>query len=1037
MLKANLVDSVASPGVAAVLHNPETHKLVLAKNDQSVEVFSREGNTLRLIQTYPHILRNPRANDTTVKELYSCRSLSTIFARCDKSLLLFDSINFHKYDQIVDGRGIEECWVIESHRCHLEETFTTLLYATRNRYKLRMLLWEGRTYKKVVEATLPSSKEHVLSAFASEDGVVLATNHAIYHWPYGESVLVKIDRLIKRKYPSDLIGCLAELAAKAHDATNGKGSLISDTTSFMSSSRLTRKSSIASFWIRKSRSSEHSLDSTRLIFKPTNEDQICIFDGYTKNLFHLGLTNAHNPYMLASDLSQFMEWNRGFDTVQYLTSDTLILNNAQNIRIVDYNYGFTFLEQSIPEGIRWVEQMGKSHFIVLTANSRLQLYHYQVEDGTDELLADDESLCGISFDTDFNKLWRKVLFYNHVLNSPYSEKLCESKNPEHSLDLCVLKLRDLTVLWCLETFDRFQNCMSKLEANDSVNEREMVLQDIVIKKIFEKFVEFWAPPQLVVLRTFPPNICRLVPEITGQDHTCLFDDLKTRKTYVIPPLLIQRWVLPYLTDTRRHLKNLAERSTILWKHSGREIDADVNFFLIDKHQSVGVTAMLTLIDTVLFVLYLNYYPSMVGPLMRIDNLCETDLVVEELHGRCMFQELVDFYFQRGMHNNALEFLTNMIINMDQNDNSIKLQDGVKVLIIDYLKRLPVENENLLLQYTKWLLQRFGVDTAILESIFMNNLPACATRDHYQIYKFIEDYNKQVSVRYLEFVISTFDSRDVNLHTTLIELYFKDLSNANTRMKLKSVLESTSVYEPRTILRLLNELLKDKESSFSQSEKEFILFSKTYPLKKLGAHTEVINILYDDLSDYSAASNYCSDIYHDDHELGERSLNYFYKKLITHSQQTKKHSELVYFLQEHSTKLDIINIYELLPKSMPLKDFKETILQTIKSGSISKDENRINKSLLQVELINEGNALNKALSEYAVLDQNYRCVVCNKTFSTLTTDTILLFTFNKGVVIVHHNCGKALQAKIQSKKVKAREKSPKRVADLGPEEKMGE
>lgn len=1035
MLKANLVDSVASPGITAVVHNPETHKLVVAKEDQSVEVFSREGNSLRLIQTYPQILENSRADDTPVKELYSCRSLSTIFARCDKSLLLFDSINFHKYDQIVDRRGIEECWVMETRVLHLDDTLTALMYATKNRCKLRMLLWEGRTYKKVVEATLPNSKEHILSALADGRGVVLATNYAIYHWPYGESFLVKIDRLIKRKYPKELTSCLAELESKARDSANGKGSMISDTTSFISSSGLTKKSSIASFWTRKARAVDHSLKGTRLVFKPTDSDKIIILDGITKNLFHLGFSNPHNPYLMASDLSQFMEWNRDFDTVRYLTTDTLMLSNSHNVRIVDYNYGFTFLEQNIPKGIRWGEQIGKSHFIIWTANSELQLFQYQVEDGTDDLLADDESLCGISFDTDFNKLWRKVLFYNHVLNSPHSQRLCQSKNPEHSLDLCVLKLRDLTVLWCLEIFDKFQQSMSRLEANNYISERETVLQDIVVKMIFDKFVEFWAPPQLIILRTFPPHICRLVPEITGQEHNCLFDGLKTPKNYVLPPLLIRKWVLPYLTDTRRHLKILADQGTILWNHCGREIAADVDFFLIDKHQSVSVITMLTLIDTVLFMLYLNYYPSMVGPLLRIENLCESVLVVEELHGRHMYQELVDFYFQRGMHRDALEFLTKMVINMDENDNSIKLQDGVKILIIDYLKRLPLANQNLLLQYTDWLLKRFGTDTGVLESVFMNNVPACATRDHHQIYEFIDHYDRKTSMRYLEFVISTFDCRDVDLHTTLIELYFKDLTNSTTRIKLKSVLESTSVYEPRTILKLLDQLLRDKKGTFSQSEIDFILFSRTYPLRKMGTHKEVIDILYDDLCDYNASSNYCSSIYHNDQELGGKILNYFYKKLIAHSEQTHKHTELIYFFQEHSTKLDLIEIYGLLAKNLPLIDFKETLLQTIKSQSIAKDESRLKRNLLQVELINKGNVLNKALSDYAVLGEYYRCPVCNKTFSILAADTIFLFTFEKGTVIVHFNCGKALQAKIQNKKIKAKEKAPKIVADLETNEKL--
>ncbi|CAR26573.1 hypothetical protein ZYGR_0H03910 [Zygosaccharomyces rouxii] len=1037
MLKCKLVDSVPSQGITAILHNPETHKLVVAKDDQSVQVYSRESHSLRLIQTYPQLLQNSRFNDDKVQELYGCKPLSTIFARCDKSLLLYDSINFHKYDQIVDRRGIEKCWIMETPLDDSEDVLTALMYATKNRGKLRMLIWEGRTYKRVVEATLPNRGEFVLSSEAESRGVILATTHGIYHWPYGDSFLVKIDKIVRRKYPGDLVSCLAELTAKTREMkVNGKSIKDNDSTSFMSSSRLTKRSSFTSLWSRRNIPHKHAMNSVKSVFKTTDSDKIMILDGFSKNLFQLGCKDNHEFYLFALDLSQFMEWNQGLQSIRYLSGLNLILNNSHEFRVVDYQYGFTFLEQSVEEGIKWVEPIGKSHFIIWTLNDQLHLYRYQLEDDTNDLLGDDRSLCGISFDTDFNKLWRKVIFYQQFLDFPHPENLCCSKNPEASLDLVVLKLRDLTVLWCLEIFARFENCMSMLSSHDQIHDRTMVLQDLIPKLIFDKFLEFWAPPQLIILKCFPPKIARLVPEVTGQQHSCLYDDLKDQRTYTLPAMIIRKWFLPYLTDTRRHLKSIAQKDSITWEHSGRKIDANLNFFLMDKHQTLDVTTLLTLIDTVLFVAYLYYYPSMVGPLLRIDNLCERDVVVRELQERRMFQELVDFYFGRSMHADALEFLTNLITSMDQDDNTVKFQDGVKVLVVDYLKKLPLEHQGLLFHYLDWLLKRFGKDSALMESVFMNETPACASRNHYQIYEYIDKMDKTTAIRYLEFVISAFGSKDVKLHTTLVKLYFDDMNNPTTKMKLKSVLESTSVYEPRTILRLLNELSDNKGDPVSQQQHNFISLLKTFPLQKLGDHHAAINIFYDDLSDYNATSSYCKSVYTDHPETGKDSLNYFFQKILNKYAKTGNSNEILYFLQEHGNKINIIKIYEILPKELSLNQFKDIFLQTVKSHSIARDETKLTKNLLQVELINKGYDLNRTLSEYSILGENYECPVCNKHFSTFTTDTLLLFTFDKKKVVVHYNCGRALQAKIQNKRTKAQQKAHRVVSDLKEIDKIG-
>ncbi|QLG71624.1 hypothetical protein HG535_0B06700 [Zygotorulaspora mrakii] len=1023
MLRTKLVDSIESKGIGTILHNPEAKKLLVSKRNGDVEVYSMENKKLKLFQTYPQLLQSSHTEETVIKGLYVSEELSTVFARCEKSLLLFNSTNLHKYDQIVDKRGIDNCWLFEVILPNEDDKMTYLVYSTKATSKLRMLVWEGRIYKKIVEATLGSEKEYVQSVESGQTGIILATNVGVYHWSYGESVLSRIDKIVKRKYPVDMVEALEDLKKISIDKEHASDLTSKTSHSVVSTSRVTKKSSILNFWKKQKGHNAEPLTKVRYTFTPSAEKHV-MFDGITKNLFTFGLTERNLPYMEASNNSQFIEWNCEFFRMHYLPPNLLILSNKTTIRFVDYRIGFTFLQQDIPEGIQKVEVIGSCFFIVWTLKDQLKLFHYQVDDGSDDSFTDDESICGNIYDSDFYQLWRKVIFYDFFLNSPDALQLCESPDRQESLNLCALKLRDLTVLFCLAVFERFEHYMNLCAEQNSIDIRCIKLQEIIVKEIFEKFIKFWAPPQLVIAKTFPSNTSDLVWDMTGQKHNCLTSNGKTRGVYDIPSDLVRKWLLPYLVDIRRILKNMSKNETVAWKLSKRNIEVGLDFFLLNNHGSFEISHLLSLIDTVLFETYLQYFPSMIGPLLSVENMCDYDIVVEELRNRHKFQELVDFLSKRGKHEEALGFLTDLYIDAEGHD---ELREGIRLLVLNYLKNLSGEFLQIIFKYTEWLLQRFSPKDSILEEIFLNDSPLCANRDHLQIYEFIDALDSQISLEYLEFVISDLNSKNIRLHTLLIKCYFQDLDNKISRIKLRSVLESTSVYEPRTILRLLEEAANQISSS-NTDQYIFVERLKVYPLQRLGSYEEAVNILFDELEDYDATSVFCEKVYSNDAEAGKSTLLHFFKKLIK-SIQAGKNAMLALFLQEHSSKLNTVEIYDLLPDSVSLYELKEVLLQTVKSHFIKKDETRIKKNLLQVELINKGYELNKELAKYVIIEENYRCPICKKPFGTLTTDTTLLFDSDNRSFVVHYTCGRAFELKMQAKRSKDGMGANKRVRDF--------
>ncbi|CAI4057579.1 Vam6p SKDI_04G1680 [Saccharomyces kudriavzevii IFO 1802] len=1042
MLRAQKLHSLKSSDITAILPTEQSQKLVLAKKNGDVEVYSRDGNTHKLFQVYPDLLQNAKNDPSSpfIENFYFANELSTIFAQCKEILILLSTTNLHEYDRIIDRRGIKHCWLFERSHKNKEEKNTYLIYSTINTTKMRVLVWEGRTYKNMMEASLSYRKETIRSIYPGETGIVLATDLGIYHWPYNKPSLIRIEKTVRNKYPKDMISALTALRDQAEKIIekSPKKHNRYDIQSLSSMDRMSRKSSVSSLWYR-SIGNERG-NKIRYIFELEGEDTTpMIIDGTTKKLFRLeSMHNKEEPFLIATDHTAFSESNSEFDHIKYLSSHLLMLYNSDTIKFVDYANGFTFLQQKIPEGIKWVKSLSGTYFLVWTLNDEIQLFSYHVDDDSDD--NDEESICGDINDPDFNQLWRKVLFYKFFIDSPHSKELCVSEDPEGSLDICAMKLRDLTVMWCLRIFDKFQGYMVQLESSNNSKVLRSKCEELITKDIFDLFIKFWAPPQLVILKVFPSAISSLVSEITGQEHHCLLKETEEiKETYDIPPHLLNRWCLPYLTDTRRHLQNLlslnqGDESRITWRYRDRKIEQSFDFFLINNHDDVGLKTMLTLIDTVLFKCYLYYNPPMVGPFIRVENHCDSRVIVTELKIRHMFKDLIDFYYKRGNHEEALRFLTGLTDELESDDTDQKqrqkIEHGIKILVIYYLKKLSNPQLDVLFTYTDWLIERHsGSIQEILSSIYFYDSQACNGRDHLKVYEYIKKHEKSLATQYLEFAISTFRLEGNNLHTILIKLYLENLGIPSTRIKLKSLLETTSVYEPRTILKLLNETIENESDRSPTNELNFVKYLKIFPLSRLENHKEAIHILLDEIDDYKAATNYCDDVYQEDSTKGEDILLYLYDKLVSIYDSNGNSKLILGFLQDHGSKLNSVEIYKNLPLDLSLYDIGRVVSQLLKKHSSKKDETGLEKGLLQVELVTTSYKLNDRLSSYGVLSDSHKCPICKKIISNFGTDSISWFTREGRNIITHYNCGKVLQDRFSAQNEKSSKTKQKTLGEL--------
>ncbi|SCU97495.1 LAFA_0G11716g1_1 [Lachancea sp. 'fantastica'] len=1000
MLKAKHLSSTGRDDITSILPITETSKILASNRDGHVLVYSYEGHSLRLTQTYNHLMKN-NGLDTTIFNLLYSNQLSTVFAVCAKSIVLLNSTNLNQFDRIVEKRGIKQAWVFEQPSAK-HETTTALLLQPHKTGTLKIFLWNDRTFKNVSEISLGHKGEQIVSMEMDRNGFVLATNMGYYYWRIKDLSLQKLTKTVAPTWPKGIHEALEELEKIAVSDKNGYHH---DMASVSSRSLVSRKISMGNFFQRKDVRS--GLDKAQFIFHSSSHPRMTILDGASRKRLEVTASSSHEPYLAAtSEWGHFIEANRQFDDIQYFSSNFLILSNRETIRIVDSHYGFSFLEINVREGIRKVFTTQDSILLVWTETDNLTLYELTVSDEPTSVSDSEDDFIAVE-EGGSRRMLKAITFYQALLDHKGPFSLCDSSkcdDVEETLDFYALKLRDLVVLWSFSSFDRCQRLLERPHHAAKVQARLLGLQELIIKGIFDNLIKFLAPPELVIGHCFSGSMARLL----NQEITEELIHHKGIHASNFPAHIMNKWCLPYLTDIRRNLHNLAKNGTIIWEYEKRSIKVDIQFFLLDHHRERSIDALLKLVDTSIFKIYLDFNPAMLGPFTRVPNSCDFETVVEELSKTMRVQELVDFYFMRGKHDLALKLLTEL-------ENDLRLAHpetiaaDIKMLVVDYLKKLPQSALSTIFEYTNWLIKKFPQDSGIIiTSIFMNFSPNCATLNTSRVYEYIDNIDTELSLKYLEFIVDAFDSSEKTVYMKLIERYMQKSHEPKVARKLEAILRSEDSYEPRGVIRILDNALT--ESSRSNESITLIKRLKTYPLKRLGEHHEALHIIFEELSSYTLSAAYCSDVYHQDSRAGVKVFSTFFDMVVKKSKKDDAGSRTILrFLEEFGFRLDSAETLAKTPADISLKDVQQVLAKEIETSSLRKNRVRMEKNLLQVELVDKTYELNKELSKYCIINEDQKCYVCHKRLKSSRETMIMWFPNATDRVLTHYNCRKVVES----------------------------
>lgn len=964
-------------------------KTLVIKNNGDFDIFSSEG-----LHTYRQ-LWSERIFDTGYSE-----ALSTLFVQCERSLVLFNVGNMEQYDKIVDKRGILGFWCLENH-CENEvdqRTVVVILLNTRVP-KIKVLTWVSKSFLKMVEIPLSSKNEHIASVNLVDQGTIIATNKGVFLCKFGGSELISIDKAVTPKLPACLPDLLQNLYEVIDHSSSNDNESVADSFAW---------SSISGLWLSEKRK-RRAMSSKNIRYMFNIEHVTCfLLDGNSQMLLQFNATDDGLFYLKALPHENFFQRNIDFDRCLYLGSNFMALYNTSSLRIVDYEQGFVFLDIDIPNGIKKVYHQNEAEIIIWTTKGVIETYRIDIDESLDMAVS---SKNGSMFDLNFDTLEKRTVFYRNILKSEHLPLIKMSDDNNELIISCVMKLRDFCIVYALQAFDRAQKLYYKSNQQQFRNSKTADLYDTIIKRISQLLLQFLAPPVLTIFYCFP-EIAETMSDLFPQKNLFL------RETSgEIPINLVKKGFIPYLTEVRRHLKNIRNGNETVWSYDQIDLKLTLSFFQNHNQEELSVNELLTIVDTTLFEIYVKCNKTMVGSLVRVENSCDFTIVEHLLKKEKMIHELIDFYFYNGQHKKALMLLTEML------DHAGNLENALKTLIIDYLKKLVLTDLKLVFQYSDLLLNRYPDELfEILTLIFLQPLPISKELSHNEIYEYIDSKRPELSLSYLEFVVGELQYSDSKIFCTLVKRYLTNISDQMTIRKLHAVLKSSKDYDPRSVLRILKNSISEHEQGHS-SEVKALKYLSIYPLRLMGDHEVALCLLWDDLNDYQQSSEYCESLYKTDKVNGSKLLMLFLDKILEFDDENRKAQLLKIFLTEHGFKLNSDQVLLKLPMDISIADVSTFFNTELKDKTSKQNDLNLLKGILTSEMIKANYDLANVLSEFFVLSEERKCPMCNRPLKNTPTEYLAIMSYKNKPYVMCLNCARKLQAKLQQENTMSSKEIP--------------
>ena len=427
-----------------------------------------------------------------------------------------------------------------------------------------------------------------------------------------------------------------------------------------------------------------------------------------------------------------------------------------------------------------------------------------------------------------------------------------------------------------------------------------------------------------------------------------------------------------------------------------------------------------LVDTTLFRVYMYATPSLAGSLFRIANFCDPGVVMEKLEETARYSELIDFLYGKKLHRQALERLQKF----GQADSTEEIDPQLHgpARTVAYLQSLPPELVDLILEFSKWPLEK---DSSLGMEIFLADTENAENLPRMKVFTFLEGHNHGLALQYLEHVIDELNDQNPELHQKLLDLYLerlKESPNEEVQMKFLTLLKSSILYSPSKVLQTL----PSSDPTFYEA--------RALVLSKMGNHKQALEIYAFKLNDPKKAEEYCNTVHLEETlNATKRSSSRERRKAVSQVQTTdpldekpsmygillnlylnpprgeeKRWGPAIEILARHGARLPASSTLDIIPKDLLVKELEFYFRGRIRNANTITTESQVVVGLRKVEAVRSQTGLllgEKGRQRKVRVDDERVCPVCHK---RLLGSVISVFPDNS---VVHLGCQGRRQAEL--------------------------
>ncbi|KAI8331468.1 CNH domain-containing protein [Blakeslea trispora] len=452
------------------------------------------------------------------------------------------------------------------------------------------------------------------------------------------------------------------------------------------------------------------------------------------------------------------------------------------------------------------------------------------------------------------------------------------------------------------------------------------------------------------------------------------------------------YLIRYLTDKRQKLARKMNNSS----HPASLASSNKISSLSEKSTSESsqneeeLLFQATLVDTSLLKSYMMTNDALVGPLLRVQNHCDVKECENILKDKKKYKELVDLFNCKGLHSRALDLLEKL---GRESDGPLR---GVSPTI-RYLQKLGLDHFDLVLQYSKWVLEK---DPEQGMDIFIGDLAEVEILPREQVLQHLESISDDLAIRYLEYVIDELHDESPEFHNRLVIAY---LDTITKNKAIANDAEKKSSIRAKLIAFLTDSSYYKAERILSRLPMDDLFEERAILLSRIGQHDQALDIYVYKLKNYALAEEYCTKVYQEDSFKGEKMYLTLLKVYLQPSNNQKPLTEpALDLLAHHGSHIDASQVLAILPTSTKLYGLFPFFEKYIRESNKNRNMNMVVKNLLKAEEIQVEDQLMFYRSRAVKITEDRMCPQCNKRIGNS-----VFAVFPNGVV-VHYSCKEKIE-----------------------------